>query len=418
MTKTNKILIGILLLSLLLLSIGYSAIQNITLDINGTATAVKVDQILKTGSDFNQLLKETTSKYTSDTIITRIVFDYWEEGYIEDGNIIFTDSNWESGTPIDVEEKGGIRLFKEDEGATAYILSEAPIYANSSSDYMFYYFENVKSIEFNNFDTSKVTNTKNMFHTCKSITELDLSSFNTSNVTDMHSMFYLMENVEYINVSSFDTSNVTNLKGMFSCCYNLKQIDVGSFDTSKVTDISNMFGNCNKLDEIDVSSFNTSKVENFSYMFYNCINLTKLDVSSFNTSSATNMKAMLGGLISLNNIDVSNFDTSKVTTMDRMFNSSNFKTLDLSSFDTSKVTNMTKMFSYNKNLRTIYVSNKWTTENVNHSNITIEEEPFNGCTNLVGGTGTAYDSSHIDISYARIDGGQDSETPGYLTLKQ
>ena len=40
---------------------------------------------------------------------------------------------------------------------------------------------------------------------------------------------------------------------------------------------------------------------------------------------------------------------------------------------------------------------------------------FFGCTNLVGGAGTAYDNSHTDHTYARIDGG--TEAPGYFTYK-
>ena len=38
-----------------------------------------------------------------------------------------------------------------------------------------------------------------------------------------------------------------------------------------------------------------------------------------------------------------------------------------------------------------------------------------GCTRLVGGKGTAYDSNHTDAEYARIDGGLDN--PGYFTAK-
>ena len=44
---------------------------------------------------------------------------------------------------------------------------------------------------------------------------------------------------------------------------------------------------------------------------------------------------------------------------------------------------------------------------------------FNSCnakiTNLVGGAGTTYNSSKIDKTYARIDGG--TSNPGYFTLK-
>jgi surface protein len=82
--------------------------------------------------------------------------------------------------------------------------------------------------------------------------------------------------------------------------------------------------------------------------------------------------------------------------------------LDLSSFNTSKVTDMRWMFYGSNNLRTIYVGNGWSTAAVTSSNYM-----FNGCTSLVGGQGTTYDSSHTDKAYARIDGGPSN--PGYFT---
>lgn len=39
MKKTNKIIIGVILIAVMLLGIGYAAIQNITLNISGTAKA-------------------------------------------------------------------------------------------------------------------------------------------------------------------------------------------------------------------------------------------------------------------------------------------------------------------------------------------------------------------------------------------
>ena len=47
--------------------------------------------------------------------------------------------------------------------------------------------------------------------------------------------------------------------------------------------------------------------------------------------------------------------------------------------------------------------------------VTSDMELFAGCTNLVGGKGTTYNSSHIDKAYARIDGG--TSAPGYFTEK-
>ena len=40
---------------------------------------------------------------------------------------------------------------------------------------------------------------------------------------------------------------------------------------------------------------------------------------------------------------------------------------------------------------------------------------FYNCTSLVGGAGTTYDEGHINILYARPDGGESH--PGYFTKK-
>lgn len=92
-----------------------------------------------------------------------------------------------------------------------------------------------------------------------------------------------------------------------------------------------------------------------------------------------------------------------------MFQSSKISTLDLSNFDTSSVTNMINMFNGNSSLRTIYVNDKFITDKAtSSSNI------FNGCTSLVGGYGTSYNSNNIDKTYVRIDS---SINKGYFTQK-
>ena len=117
----------------------------------------------------------------------------------------------------------------------------------------------------------------------------------------------------------------------------------------------------------------------------------------FNSSAATTL-------------NLSSFNTSNVTSMRSMFFSSAATTLDLSSFDTSNVTDMSCMFYKNTNLKTIYASDKFNTNSVTSST-----NMFYNTTNLVGGAGTTYNSSFVDKTYARIDGGTSS--PGYFTLK-
>ncbi|MBQ6406365.1 MAG: BspA family leucine-rich repeat surface protein, partial [Prevotella sp.] len=76
----------------------------------------------------------------------------------------------------------------------------------------------------------------------------------------------------------------------------------------------------------------------------------------------------------------------------------------------SQVTDMSYMFNECSALTTIYVGSDWSTEAVTNGT-----DMFNKCTNLVGGAGTTYSADHTDYTYARIDGGPNSSTPGYLT---
>ena len=260
----------------------------------------------------------------------------------------------------------------------------------------------VTTLDLSNFDTSKVTNMSGMFDGSKATT-LDLSSFNTSNVTNMSSMFFGSQ-ATILDVSNFDTSKVIYMNHMF---YNSQAtiIDLSSFNTSNVTNMSSMFFG-SQATILDVSNFDTSKVIYMNYMFYNS-QATTLDISGFNTSNVTNMSYMFYNS-QATTIDVSNFDTSNVTSMNSMFYMTQVTTLDLSSFDTSNVTGMNGMFCTSFKLTTIYASDKFNTDNVTDSS-----RMFVDTTKLVGGSGTKYNSSHVDKTYARIDGG--TSNPGYFT---
>ena len=125
-----------------------------------------------------------------------------------------------------------------------------------------------------------------------------------------------------------------------------------------------MFSGCSSLESIDLSGFDTSGADSFTSMFASCSSLTQLDISSFSAGSRNpNAPSMFYGCSNLEKIIVS----------------SEFATY-LSSLSTSDSSNM-----------------------------------FGGCTKLVGGAGTPFDSSYTNSTYARIDGGPESETPGYFT---
>ena len=104
-------------------------------------------------------------------------------------------------------------------------------------------------------------------------------------------------------------------------------------------------------------------------------------------------------------------NTSAVTHMVSMFRGcSSLTALDITSFSTANVIAMGGMFMGCSNLRTIYAGSGWSTAAVEAS-----AGMFSSCTSLVGGQGTTFNSSHVGIDYAHIDGGPSN--PGYFTEK-
>ena len=186
-----------------------------------------------------------------------------------------------------------------------------------------------------------------------------------------------------------------------------------SFADARPTSTFKWFQNMGGLDTITgIAYLNTEAVTTMLSMFDGCSGLTSLDLSHFNTVMVTSMDFMFYRCSGLTSLDLSSFNTSNVTTMHCMFFScSGLTSLDLSSFNTSNVTNMDYMFSSSDNLTTINVGDDWSTAAVTSSN----NYMFSGCTSLVGGMGTTYDSSHIGKEYAHIDGGPSN--PGYFTAK-
>ena len=148
--------------------------------------------------------------------------------------------------------------------------------------------------------------------------------------------------------------------------------------------------------------------------FAACYALTTINgMENLVTDDVTTMDGMFEVCRSLTNLNLTTFNTANVTSMYMMFrNCSSLTTVDLSSFNTAKVTNMSCMFMDNSVLTTIYIGSGWST-----AAVTSGDYVFSGCTNLMGGAGTSYDANHVDYTYARIDGGPNSTTPGYFTDK-
>lgn len=274
-------------------------------------------------------------------------------------------------------------------------------------------------LDVTNFNTSNVTNMGYMFHGCKSLTQLDITHFDTSKVTDMGSMFSMCSSLSSFDVSNFNTSNVTNMYAMFEGCSELTSLDLHSFNTQRVYWMTCMFVNCTSLHEIDLRSFNTSMVGSMTGMFKNCSSLKHLSIGNFKSSNIEGdvslgaLEEMFSGCSALTELDISGIENCGGK-IDKMFNGCHsLKILDLSKFDTSHTIYMRSLFCDCQSITTIYVGDNWKPYNQFHN--PDGYQMFEGCINLKGSSGTVYDLTHTDYTYAHIDGGP--ENPGYLTYK-
>ncbi|MBR0491019.1 MAG: BspA family leucine-rich repeat surface protein [Clostridia bacterium] len=360
---------------------------------------------LISGADFNVKMKTLsgTISPTTDTNNTNIT--EFKIANTKPNNSILTDDYMVS------TDESQYPIYMWFDNSTIWLWSEENwIGMNEDSSYMFNNLQTITNIKLSYFiSTSKVLNMSYLFHNCLALTTLDVSSFDTANVSTMDYMFagsetdynnlntskdYSMHLTTIYGLEKFNTSKVTSMKGMFRMCTSITSLDLRSFDTKNVIDFSYMFYGSWHIGKVNMSlteikgleNFNTSKAEYIDNMFGMCANLTEINVTNFDTSNVTSMQSLFMGCSSITELDISNFNTNNVTMMSQIFLSCN-------------------------NLKKVYVTDKFIIDNVSSSS-----KMFLGCTSLVGEKGTTYNTSHVDLDYAHIDGG--TSNPGYFTRKE
>ena len=416
----------------LLITNNSASSQNIALTMKGGYITNTIQDIItpSTYSEITLVETPSTNTYfctTTDTLTQGLkyvngqyTYAYKQEGYYASSGLSWSNmanNGWgvqltdkastdavTSSLCTYINNKPVVSMAYMFSGTKATTLDVSNFYTSKVTNMHFMFLDSqATTLDVSNFDTSKVTDMFGMFSGTKATT-IDVSNFDTSKVTSMRQMFNKSQAIT-IDLSNFDTSNVTDMQFMFSNSQ-ATILDLSSFDTSSVTDMSSMFF-YSKATTLDLSNFDTSNVTNMVAMFDHS-KATALDLSSFNTSNVINMSNMFWYSQATKINGLNKFNTSNVTKMNSMFSNSKATTLDLSNFNTSKVTDMSNMFSSSTNLKTIYASDKFVT-----TKVTSSTNIFTGCTNLVGGAGTKYNSSHVDKTYARIDGG--TSRPGYFT---
>ena len=121
--------------------------------------------------------------------------------------------------------------------------------------------------------------------------------------------------------ASFANARPTSCYSWFESCFELSAIEgIEYLNTENVTDMSSMFQSCSYSYPLDLTSFNTANVTDMSSMFKHCV-ITSLDLTSFNTANVTDMSSMFEHCRLLKSIFVCDkFVTDQITNGDNMFN--------------------------------------------------------------------------------------------------
>ena len=312
----------------------------------------------------------------------------------------------------------------------------------------------LKSLDLTNFNTAKVTNMSFMFNGCSALTSLDLTNFNTANVEFMDHMFEGCSALESLDLTNFNTAKVTYMNKMFEGCSALTTIYASDkFDTDNVWNGLDMFTGCKSLKDYsdsktdhnyancgDTDGYFTpggcgyAEFDNatgtliFRYKGVKPEGAYDLNVggsdpewktlgtnvnkvvfnASFANARPTSCYYWFSGCSKLTDIEgIENLNTENVTNMNSMFDRcSALTSLDLTNFNTAKVSDMSYMFMGCSALTTIFVSDKFVTDQV-----TDGREMFHMCINLIGAI--EYDGSKSDHTYANYDNGYFSPEGGF-----
>ena len=278
----KKIIIISALSLVLLLTVGYAAFQtNLSITAKG-----------------NIKEKSRVIQAWSSTDLTDFHSDYYKQNIV---SVTFLDNNnipnnaTESWNVSEDKENGGVMAWVVPNNSDStkydlYIGTKGGVIANEDSSFLFYNFQNVKEIKFeNNFDTKYAKIMARMFAGNTNFEVLDLRSFDTRNVVNMVGMFSAWDwdisnwGTNKLSIiifgENFITSNVTNMGDMFSG-FKGRELNLSNFDTSNVTNMYHMFNRCDFLETLNICSFDISNVTRIDGMFRGTSNLKNVYVGN------------------------------------------------------------------------------------------------------------------------------------------
>ena len=328
---------------------------------------------------------------------------------------------------------------------------------------MFYGCTSLTRLDLSTFRTPEVRYLSYMFEGCTSLTTVDISNFDTTNLYEAVNMFKNCSNLHtiYNNCPKFGggpNSHSSNYNyPMFEGCVNLVGgsgfayspncvtisyanpgkngyftmlpfvrlsqgtltfycntykydngytlnkyvMDLKPFDSMESRGWNDRRTNITKV-VFHESMANCHTITSTAYWLAGMTNLTTIEgLEYLNTENVTSMQNMFYGCTSLTRLDLSTFRTPEVRYLSYMFEGcTSLTTVDISNFDTTNLYEAVNMFKNCSNLHTIYNNCPKFGGGPNSHSSNYNYPMFEGCVNLVGGSGFAYSPNCVTISYA------------------
>lgn len=181
-----------------------------------------------------------------------------------------------TGTSVGTNNSGMIKVYAKD--GKYYVLSEDDnkIAFPTRSNLLFKNYEQLKTIDFADVDTSQVEELSYLFDNCTRLEGVSLASFKTDKLRNADYLFQDCSALKSVDLTNFHCSSVTNMTGMFNGCSSLRTLDLTGFITNSLEHAINMFRDCQNLRTIFATDgFRTDKVTvtNATSMFTGCTSL-------------------------------------------------------------------------------------------------------------------------------------------------
>jgi surface protein len=142
---------------------------------------------------------------------------------------------------------------------------------------------NLIEVDFSQLETENIKSMAHLFNKCRNLTKANFgSNFDTSKVTNMRNLFYSCKELNELDLSTFKLENVINAESMFEFCYKLKEIIFNNNTrTNNLEIMTNMFRWCRSLEYINAEILNANKAKNLNYIFAYCYTLREIKISYF-----------------------------------------------------------------------------------------------------------------------------------------